>query len=129
MIWKRIYLLLFLVSFVACTGGEKVTLEIKDLREKEIPEIDVKSHKARDVEVFRSNYLGDSYAVIMYREEDGKLHGYQTYVKASQNFDEVTYQWKNDNSIQFVLYSSENGQIEKYTMTTDGSTAVLEKFD
>lgn len=41
---------------------------------------------------------------------------------------EVTYQWKSDAMVQFVLYSSENGQVEKYTLTTEDSTAVLDKY-
>ena len=114
---------------MACTGGEKISMEVRDLREKDLPEINSSIHKSGDVEVFRSNYLGDTYSIIVYSDVEGELNGYQSYITASQNFDEVTYQWKDDAMVQFILYSSENGQVEKYTLTIDNSSAELEKYN
>ncbi len=116
-------------SAFSCTGGEKMTIEISDLRDSEVPEVNTARHAPGDVAIYRSSYLGDTYAVQLYTEQDGEVEGYQTYIKSSQNFDVATYQWQDDATLHLILISSENGQLGKYSLTTDGGKVQLENFE
>ena len=118
-----------LLWMTACTGGEKITKKVKDLRDAEMPEVDPTGHKEGDVQIFRSSFMGDSYAVIVYVEEEGKIKGYQSYVKATQLFDEVTYQWQDDVTLHFILLSNQNGQIERYSLTVENGKPDLVKVE
>lgn len=123
------YAVLLTLIFIACSGGEKITIEVKDLRDQVMPEVDASVHQAGDVEIFRSSYMGDSYAVIAYIASDQGIRGFQSYVKATQNFNEATYQWEDGETLNFILLSKENGQFERYTMTIESGTARMERVD
>jgi len=112
----------------SCTGGEKKELQVIDLRESELPDLDAASYHPGDVQIFRSSYLGDSYAVRMYVEEEGETRAYQSYIMSTQNFDQATYQWQDDATLHLILLSSENGQVGRYSLTCENGKVELKNF-
>lgn len=123
---KLIYILT--IWFYACgpTTSEK-TISIIDYRNAKAPSVNADNHKDKDVEIFRTIFLSDTYASIMYRLDNGKLRGYQTFFESANNYDKATYKWNNDSTLTFKLIDSSSNLTESYTVTGYKSTTGLTK--
>jgi hypothetical protein len=118
---KLIYILTIWLYACGPTTNE-TTISIIDYRNSKAPSVNADNHKNKDVEIFRTIFLTDTYSSIMYRFDNGKLRGYQTYFESSNNYDKATYKWINDSTLTFKLINSSNNLTESYTVTGYKST-------
>ncbi len=121
---KLIYILT--IWFYACAPTtSETTVPIIDYRNSKAPSVNPNNHKDKDVEIFRTVFLGETYASIMYRIDNGKLKGYRTFFESKNNYDKATYKWVNDSTLTFKLTDSSSNLTESYTVTGYGSTTGL----
>ncbi len=123
---KLIYILT--IWLYACgPNTNETTISIIDYRNSKAPSVNAENHKDKDVEIFRTIFLSDTYSSIMYRLDSGKLRGYQTFFETANNYDKATYKWINDSTLTFKLIDSSNNLTESYTVTGYKSTTGLTK--
>ena len=129
-------LIVFLaVLFCTCNiTSDKKTISISDYRESKIaPEIDASKHKNGDIQIFRMPVFFmesvETYTTIIYRNDNGELNGYKSYVGSDDEYDKATVIWDNDSTVSVKLFNSESGQSESFSMGGKGSKTWLSTDD
>jgi hypothetical protein len=120
-------MVMFIVIFIACTNKPvENTVSIVDYRKSKAPEVMPESHKDKDVDIFRTMMIGETYAAVMYRIDHGQLRGYRGDISSESNYPKASYSWINDSTISVKLFDSA-GQVKKsFSLIGYGSTTSLE---
>ena len=86
----------------------------------------VSQHKAKDVSVYRSKFMGrDVFSVVIYRKDAGILKKYTAQKEAKENYNKATYSWTNDSTAVIKLSNSQNHRSESFAVTGHGSSTSL----
>ena len=111
---KHLLLLFALMIIILCcnqTSTQEGLITVQDYPANHgEPEIDLESHKSGDVEIYRSNFVGEGYEIIYYHDISGKLRDYYFYQVDTTNYNQGFYNWKNDTIVLVKLYNSETNQ-------------------
>ena len=111
---KHLLLLFALMIIILCcnqTSTQEGLITVQDYPANHgEPEIDLESHKSGDVEIYRSNFVGEGYEIIYYHDISGKLRDYYFYQVDTINYNQGLYNWKNDTIVTVKLFNSETKQ-------------------
>ena len=111
---KQLSLLFAIMIVISCcnqTSTQENLITVQDYRANQgETEIDLESHKSGDVEIYRSNFVGEGYEIIYYHDISGKLRDYYFYQVDTINYNQGLYNWKNDTIVTVKLFNSETKQ-------------------
>lgn len=101
-------LALILGTFPFCSrsGKTSVNVSIKDYTEKEIV-LDINNQNKGDAYIFKTNFFGEGYKVIMFHDYSGKLQMYDCFYGTDEIFSEANLSWKNDTTLIVTLINTE----------------------
>jgi hypothetical protein len=104
LIYCAFFCLIFFFSF--CGPSRKWTVAtIPDYRDIDPPGQDIAKHKPRDVEIYRSLFMGEGYKAVIYNDLTGTLVPHECWYGSDEIFEQVRYYWKNDSTVCFALYN------------------------
>ncbi len=98
-----------MLAVFACTKKVETksgTMKILDTRNGKEPEEKSAGHKAYDVQVIRTDFMGNGYKAIYYRQEKDSLNYHSATLISDEDFDNADYIWKNDSTVQVKIYNS-----------------------
>ena len=113
-----VYVLFF---FVACSNLQEEIIDIQDLRGKGIsPGSDIANHKYKDVEIFRTDFLDESYAFGVYGMENDKLRFFMPFMQEIKgDYDKAAYHWDNDTTLLVRFYDTRSTKEANFRLTGD----------
>jgi hypothetical protein len=123
---------LIAILLFSCNNAEmdEQTVAIYESANIMMPDIDSDNRQEKDVLVFKSEPAQDSrerlYATIIFRNVDGRLQDYRSFVKSEQDYDQAKYKWENDSTIAFRFVNTEGRTTETYTMSGHGGSTSLQ---
>ncbi len=125
---KIFYTLTVIISFflIAChssLGKGSKEINIVDIRNSEEPKVNLASHKAHDVEVFRIIFMGEGYKVRYYRKEKDTLAKYEASFMINEDFDKAAYKWLSDNTVHIRLFNRATNKEKKFKLFGKGTTS------
>ena len=96
-------------SFVHKGSKSKGVVDIKDVRQTQVPPTDEAHHKYHDLEVYRTKKDdAESYLVYYYRKESDTIKCYHNALsmRSKPDMDKAEYKWVNDTLANIRLYNS-----------------------
>lgn len=125
--WQVCFLTMILfvsLSQFACDKAFKGEVNIIDKRDTGEPEENLASHKPRDVEAFRIEFMDEqSYSIMYYQNEEGKLRAHKFWYGTEDDFDKVAYEWVNDTTVSVKLINSSTKKEKKFKLFGYGSSS------
>ena len=97
---KHLLLLFALMIIILCcnqTSTQEGLITVQDYPANHgEPEIDLESHNTGDVEIRRILLWEEGYEIIYFHDNSGKIQDYHAYYFDTINFNQESYNWKND---------------------------------
>jgi hypothetical protein len=121
------------IILLSCNSNEENEESIKIIETTQImmPDFEKSNQKEGDILVFKvsgeqSGEGGEMlYSTIMFRNVDGRLRDYRSFVKAEYDYEEAKYYWENDSTVTFRFVNTDGRTTESYTMSGYGNITTL----
>lgn len=127
-----ITVLIFPLAQYACknpVNKKKGEVNIIDLRRTQEPNVNLASHKPRDIEVYRISFLDSScYSVIYYQKENDSIKSHKAYYAINEDFDKVFYNWINDTTLSVKLFNTRSKNEKAFKVFGNGRSSGI-SFD
>ena len=122
---------------LACKNSDlamKGEVSIIESKTEVEPEINLASHKNRDVEVYRMSFKDSTglfgsgiYSVRYFQKENDTLRSHKAWFSTGENFDKAEYNWVNDTTVSVRLYNSQSKNEKKFTLFGFGGSSGLKQ--
>jgi len=101
-------LALILCAFTFCNRSSDTleSVSIKDYS-KEERVIDINNQKTGDVFVYKTDFIGAGYKIVMFHDYSGTLQMYDCFYGSEEEYDLANYSWRNDTTLLVTLVNSE----------------------
>ena len=108
---------------------QKSLITVQDYRNQQQPKIDLESHKTGDVEIRRVILSEEGYEIIYYHDNSGKIQDYHAFYIDTINYNQGSYNWKNDTTVTVKLFNSETKQEWNVEFFISGDSSYMRLID
>ena len=101
-------------------------VSIVDITNGKGKEAKINTQKPLDVEVYRTDFMGNGYKVTYFQKEKDSLNRHSATYMTEDMFDKAAYSWLSDTSVSIKLYSTSSKKEKKFKVFGNGPMSGME---